>query len=101
MKIDTNLLIVAALAIGGWYAFKKLDEAANINRGTAFEGAGAVGTLGNVTDQISGGFFSRVGRGLGDLLDPVNRKTLDELTGTDTAKVTASENAGVGFGGVF
>lgn len=102
MKVNLNLVLLAGLALGGYYAFKRLDAKTDINRGTAFEGTGAIGTLGNITDKASGGILSRFGRAVGDLLDPVNSKTLDELTGTNAAKVSASDgNGSVGFGGVF
>lgn len=47
---------------------------ANVNKDTAYEGAGVVGTLGNVTNQVSGGFFerlgSKIGGGIYDLTHP-------------------------------
>lgn len=50
-----------------------------VNKGTSYEGAGVVGTLGNVTNQVSGGFLERVGSSIGgalaDLKDAATRRT--------------------------
>lgn len=50
-----------------------------VNKGTPYEGAGVVGTLGNVTNQVSGGFFERIGSSIGgalaDLKDAATRRT--------------------------
>lgn len=52
---------------------------ANVNKGTSYEGAGVVGTLGNATNQLSGGFLERIGSGIGgalaDLKDAATRRT--------------------------
>jgi hypothetical protein len=41
---------------------------ADVNKGTSYEGAGVVGTLGNITNQASGGFFERLGSSIGGAL---------------------------------
>ena len=52
-----------------------------INEGTPFEGAGILGTLGNVTDQASGGNLSAIGSRIGLFFsDLTDTRTLDELT---------------------
>lgn len=52
---------------------------AEVNKGTPYEGAGVVGTLGNVTNQVSGGLFERIGSSIGgalaDLKDAATRRT--------------------------
>jgi hypothetical protein len=51
----------------------------DVNKGTSYEGAGVVGTLGNVTNQVSGGFFERLGSSIGgalaDAKDALTRRT--------------------------
>lgn len=56
----------------------------DFNKGTAFEGSGVVGSLGNVTDKLSGGILSRFGSFLGETISGVtDTRTLDELTETE------------------
>lgn len=56
-----------------------VDAVSNVNKGTSYEGAGVVGTLGNVTNQLSGGFFERLGSSIGgalaDAKDALSRRT--------------------------
>ena len=42
-----------------------MDAIASINEDTPFEGAGVVGTLGNVTNQASGGILANIGSEIG------------------------------------
>jgi hypothetical protein len=68
---DAVLLGVAAVVFVGLVLFLKkqagdaLKAAADVNKGTAYEGAGVVGTLGNVTNQVSGGLLGNIGSWLG------------------------------------
>jgi len=52
---------------------------ADVNKGTSYEGAGVVGTLGNVSNELSGGFFERIGSAIGgklaDIADARRTKT--------------------------
>jgi hypothetical protein len=61
--------IVGALVL--YWLVKKLTD---FNKGTPYAGTGAVGTLGNVTDQLSGGTLSAFGQWIGDNL-PVGGST--------------------------
>ena len=84
-QTQTIIAIVGGVALIGYLARKQVADAAeavsNINEGTPFEGFGVVGTLGNATDNLSGGFFSRIGNAIARVLDPNENKTIDELTG--------------------
>lgn len=55
---------------------------ANPNEGTPFEDTGIVGTLGNITDQASGGIFGRIGSAIGVFFSgPLfDKRTIDDLT---------------------
>lgn len=44
------------------------DALGDINEGTPYAGAGVVGTIGNVTDQASGGVLSGIGEWIGGKL---------------------------------
>lgn len=67
---------IAILAVTGivlYFVIKRQLTAAatavaNVNAGTPYAGAGVVGTLGNVTNQLSGGFLSDAGDQLGSWL---------------------------------
>jgi len=90
VKLSANAQTV--LAIGGviiaigFFSRKAVagavDTVANPNRGTAFEGKGVIGTVGNAANQASGGFFAFLGNRIARILDPNENKTIDELTGT-------------------
>lgn len=53
--------VAASVAVAVWYFWDKL---ANFNKGTAFENTGAVGTLGNATNQLLGGAPAAIGETL-------------------------------------
>lgn len=52
-------VLVLGVAYGVYKAFT------DFNKGTPYEGTGAVGTLGNVADQLSGGTLSAAGSAIG------------------------------------
>lgn len=71
--IDNNMrLILLGLGavLAASFVLRKVAAApveaiANVNVDTPFEGFGAVGTVGNVTDKLSGGFFATIGGAIG------------------------------------
>lgn len=74
MKIPPNAIVigVGALALVGVLIFFRKQAAAavqavaDVNKGTAYEGTGVVGTLGNAANQASGGLFESIGSWLGN-----------------------------------
>jgi len=68
------LLGVGALVFVGLTLFLKSQAKqaaaaiADVNKGTPYEGAGVVGTLGNVVNQASGGTLADVGESIGGWL---------------------------------
>jgi len=58
-------VIGGAVGVVGFALWYFWDSLMNINKGTPYEGAGAVGTLGNVTDQLLGGAPSAIGSAIG------------------------------------
>ena len=74
MKIPPNAIVigVGALALIGVVVFFRKQAAAavqavaDVNKGTAYEGTGVVGTLGNAANQASGGVFENIGSWLGN-----------------------------------
>jgi hypothetical protein len=72
MKINTGTGWALAIGAGGlvlYFLWDKLTAAGkaalNVNQGTPYAGAGVVGTLGNATDQVSGGVLSTLGGWIG------------------------------------
>lgn len=66
MKTQTATLIAGGavlLAIGGVVVF--YGRLKDINKGTPYEGSGAVGTVGNITNQVLGGIPQKLGEALG------------------------------------
>jgi hypothetical protein len=60
-----GVLGLAALGVA-WYVYKKFPAAiADVNKGTAYQDTGIVGTLGHGTDVLSGGTLSQLGTFLG------------------------------------
>lgn len=65
------LVVVGVLGFIGLTLFLKKQAAAalngleHFNDGTPYAGAGVVGSLGNVTNQLSGGFLADEGENLG------------------------------------
>lgn len=83
-----NLLIIGGgLVVLGFLARRQLsavgEAIANPNEGTPFEDTGIVGTLGNITDQASGGIFGRIGSAIGVFFSgPLfDKRTIDEVIG--------------------
>lgn len=68
---DALLVGVVVVSFIGLVLFLKkqasdaLIAAANVNKGTQYEGTGAVGTLGNAADQVSGGALGAIGTAIG------------------------------------
>ena len=57
------------------------EAVANVNVGTPFEGAGIIGTAGNIADQASGGLLADAGSAIGLFFSNIfDRRTLEELT---------------------
>ncbi len=63
-----SLLILGAAGVGVFVVFKLLDKALNFNKGTPYEGAGAVGTAANIANQVSGGVLAKAGAAFGRAL---------------------------------
>ncbi len=71
-KINTGTGWALAIGVGGlvvyllWNKVAAAGKAAlNINQGTPYAGAGAIGTLGNITNQASGGVLASLGSWIG------------------------------------
>lgn len=70
-------IAIGAVAVGIWWLGRQAKEAVvdgvkttatavnNINQGTAYEGAGVIGTVGHGFDALSGGNLSSFGEWLG------------------------------------
>lgn len=54
-----------------------VDAISNVNAGTPYEGYGAIGTLGNAANAVSGGAFQRWGESLGGAIFNVFHKPYD------------------------
>jgi hypothetical protein len=54
-----------------------VEAVANVNEGTPYEGWGAVGTLGNITNRLSGGVLERFGEWIGSSAFDVFHKPYD------------------------
>ena len=71
MNDNLRLILIGAGAIVavGFLLRKQVSDAVeaveNVNEGTPFEGTGVIGTLGNVTNQASGGILGRIGEAIG------------------------------------
>ncbi len=59
---------VTLAAVAGGIVYAVYKSFTNFNKGTPYEGTGAVGTLGNVADQLSGGVLSATGSAIGTTL---------------------------------
>lgn len=81
--------IVAGLAVVSWL----LNKFTNINKGTPFEGAGAVGTLGNVTNQVLGGAPQAIGERIGGALADLTLDDFDDVTYIFTMVDTGAKGA--------
>ena len=100
-------VIGGAVGVVGFALWYFWDSLANINKGTPYEGAGAVGTLGNVTNQLLGGAPATIGSAIGTTLydwthddeDALSDTYLFTIQGTTTrGAVNANE---VGPTGIF
>ena len=93
MKLPDNAIVigVGALAVVGLILFFRKQAAAaiqavaDVNKGTPYEGAGVVGTLGNAANQVSGGVLADFGSWLGgkvyDITHPVELQTRKQAVG--------------------
>lgn len=76
-----QLAIAAVIVIGFVYfllrksIFDTADALGNVNAGTPFEGFGIVGTVGNVTNRVSGGTLAAAGEKISRYFFPVNDPT--------------------------
>ena len=79
---------VGALGLGVAYvAYKSL---ANFNKGTPFEGTGAIGTLGNVTNQVLGGAPQAAGEAISEALFNLTHADMNSLNFTFKFKADPS-----------
>jgi hypothetical protein len=86
-KFQQNVVLLAGgaafVVVGfiGWQVYKKIRD---FNKGTPYEGAGVIGTLGNATDKVLGGAPSAVGgavgRALYDWFHPVEADSMITYT---------------------
>ena len=62
-------IVIGLVGVGLYLAYRGVKGAAsavaNVNQGTPYAGAGVIGTLGNVTNQASGGTLASLGAWLG------------------------------------
>ena len=69
---NKQILIIGGIAAGAMvlYFFGRAIFSAlkDFNKGTPYEGAGVLGTLGNAADKLSGGTLSAAGESLGETL---------------------------------
>jgi hypothetical protein len=82
-KVAIGVGVVGAVGVAVYFFGRKLlDALSNFNKGTPYEGTGAIGALGNATNQALGGapaaVGSSIGLGLYDIFHP------DEDEGPDT-----------------
>lgn len=92
-----NTLLLVGGVIFGFIVIGNLFKARllAINEGTPFEGAGVLGTLGNVTDAASGGLLSAAGSRIGLFFsDLTDTRTLDELTAQQPVGIIPPPNLG-------
>jgi hypothetical protein len=82
MKKETWIYIGIAASVAG-LAWKFWDKITNFNKGTAFEGTGAIGTLGNATNQLLGGAPAAIG-------ETLSRWTYDLLNSDDNDNVSVT-----------
>jgi hypothetical protein len=98
---DATLIGVSALVFVGLFLFLKQQgtaaakAVANVNKGTPYEGTGAVGTLGNVANQISGGSLASIGESLGSKVYDLFNSDPVASSGTvlQTSKQAVADNA--------
>lgn len=80
MKIDSQQLLIIAAVVAGIAVVDKatrtVEAVADINQGTPFENTGVIGTLGNVTNQASGGLFARIGSAIGGAAADIRERVL-------------------------
>lgn len=81
-KKATVIIGVVGLAGAAYAIYRLIDGLLNPNRGTAFEGTGPIGTLGNVVDKTLGGAPSAVGGAIGrKLYDLIHSsEEIDDIT---------------------
>lgn len=84
MKINSGTGWALAIGAGGlvlYFLWDKLTAAgkavANVNKGTPYAGAGPVGTLGNLTNQASGGTLASLGEWIGGGLYSITHSSYD------------------------
>ena len=71
-----DVYIVAGIAVVGvgtlayFFGGKLLTALKNVNKGTPYEGAGVVGTVGNVTNQVLGGLPKQLGETIASWVAP-------------------------------
>lgn len=76
-----QLALAAVLVIGFVYFLLRksisdtADAIGNVNKGTPFEGFGPVGTVGNITNRISGGTLAAAGERIARYFFPVSDPT--------------------------
>jgi len=83
-NLQTILAIGGVIAVLGFLARKQavaaVEAIASVNEGTPFEGAGVIGTAGNVANRASGGLLARAGSAIGLFFsDIIDTRTLDDF----------------------
>jgi hypothetical protein len=63
-KIHPAVYLVAGLVVA-YAVYRVVDKVLNPNKGTPYEGGGLVGTLGNITNAVSGGKLAEAGSAIG------------------------------------
>lgn len=84
MKINSGTGWALAIGVGGlvvyllWNKVAAAGKAvANVNKGTPYAGAGVVGTVGNLTNQVSGGTLASLGDWIGGSLYDLTHSAYD------------------------
>jgi hypothetical protein len=74
-QLLTVAVIVGVIAVVDQLT-KGVEAVTNVNEGTPFEDTGVVGTLGNVTNQASGGVLANIGSAIGGFAADIRERIL-------------------------
>lgn len=85
---------IGAGLVAAYAVYRVVDKVLNPNRGTAFEGGGVIGTLGNVANTALGGAPAAIGGAIGSkLYDLVGEDFRNSDTFTFTFEGTSNKGA--------